>query len=138
MIKRHRYLVNKPVQLRYLALVLFPLVILLSALYYLIYYSVFTQMLIPEAVSTTLLPAMRRVNLAVVLFAPVILFLLLRTALIYSNRTIGPLPRLEKELDKVVAGDCSLRLKTRDKDDLKSFVNKINQLIEKIDNSRRV
>jgi len=137
MIKRHTYLVDKAMQFRYMALVFSPLVILLGALYYLIYYAVFTQMLIPEAVSVTLLPAMKKVNLAVAISAPVVTFLLFRAALIYSNRIIGPIPRLERELDKVISGDYSVRLMARDKDELRSFVNKINQLIEKIDTSRR-
>ena len=136
--KRHIYLVNKAMQFRYIGLVFFPLLMLLSALYYLIYYSVFTQMLIPEAVSATLLPAMKKVNLVVFIFAPIFLYLLVRAALIYSNRIIGPVPRLERELDKAIAGDYSVRLKTRDKDELKSFVSKINKLIEKVDSSCRV
>ncbi len=135
--KRHIYLVNKAMQFRYMGLVFFPLIILLAGLYYLIYYSVFAQMLIPEAISVTLLPAMKKVNLIVFISAPILLYSLLRAALIYSNRIIGPIPRLEKDLDKAIAGDYSVRLKSRDKDELKSFISKINQLIEKVDSSSR-
>lgn len=134
-IKRRKFLVNRPVQLRYMGLVGVPLVVLMAALYYLIYYSVFNEMLIPEAITTTLLPAMKKVNITVVVIVPALLFLLLRAALIYSNRIIGPIPRLEKELDKAISGDYSVRLKTRDKDELGSFVNKINMLLEKVDKS---
>jgi signal transduction histidine kinase len=110
---------------------------LLSALYYLIYYSVFKEMLIPEAVAVTLLPAMRKVDLVIILSMPVILFLILRAALIYSNRIIGPVPRLERELDKAISGDYSVRVRTRDTDDLKSFVSKVNLLLEKIDKTNK-
>lgn len=133
--RRRIYLVKKPMQFRYMALIFLPLVTFLAALYYLIYYSVFTQMLIPEAVSVTLLPAMKKVNLVVFIFAPVALYLLLRAALIYSNRIIGPIPRLERELDRAITGDYSVRLKARDNDDLKSFVDKINLLLDKVESS---
>jgi signal transduction histidine kinase len=68
---------------------------------------------------------------------PVILFLILRAALIYSNRIIGPVPRLERELDKAISGDYSVRVRTRDTDDLKSFVSKVNLLLEKIDKTNK-
>ncbi len=131
-IKRKRYLVDKPVQFRYIGIVVTPLILLLAALYYLIYYSVFREMLIPEAIVATLVPAMRKVNIVVVVGLPILLYLILRLALIYSNRIVGPIPRLEKELDKVIAGDYSIRLKTRDKDELSPFINKINLILDKV------
>ncbi len=136
MMKRRRYLVDRPVQFRYMSLVAIPLVILLAGLYYLIYYSVFNQILIPEAIVTTLLPAMKKVNIVAVFAIPVSLFIILRMALIYSNRIIGPIPRIARELDKVLAGDYSVRLRARDKDELSSFINKINLLLEKIDKAK--
>ena len=135
--KRRRYLVNKGMQFRYMSLVAIPLISLLGALYYLMYYSVFDQMLIPEAITTTLLPAIKKVNIVVVIGLPVLLYFLLRAALIYSNRIVGPIPRLERELDKAIAGDYSIRLKARDNDELRTFVNKLNMLLEKVNASCR-
>ncbi len=134
--KRKKYLVNKNVQLKYMGIVGVPLVVLLGCLYYLIYYSVFTQMLIPEAVSATLLPAMRKVNIICAVAIPVSLFFLLRVALIYSNRIVGPIPRLERTLDKAIAGDFSVRLKSRGNDELGGLIKKINMLLEKVDTAR--
>lgn len=119
-------------QFRYIALVLIPLIILLTGLYYLMYYAVLNQILIPEGVTAMLLPAMKKINIIAAISAPIILLIILRIALIYSNRIIGPLSRIEKEIDKVLAGDYSLRLSIRDKDELKSFVKKVNLLLEKI------
>jgi len=132
-IKRRRYLVNKLIQFRYMGLVTVPLVVLLAALYYLMYYSVFNEMLIPEAIATTLLPAMKKVNITVTITAPILLFLILRTALIYSNRIVGPILRVERELDKAIAGDYSVRRKARSSDELRGLVDRINTLLEKID-----
>ena len=136
-LKRRKYLVKKNFQFRYMGMILVPLILLLAALYYLIYYSVFSEMLIPEAVAVTLLPAMKRVNITLAFVVPVVFFLILRMGLIYSNRIVGPLPRLERELDKVIAGDFSVRIKARDKDELNIIVNKINVLLEKIDRVRK-
>jgi signal transduction histidine kinase len=120
-----------------MALVALPLVALLGALYYLIYYAVFTQILLPEALATTLLPAMKKVNVVLAVMAPIALYAVLRAALVYSNRIIGPVPRLERDLDRVIAGDYSVRIKTRDNDALKPFVEKINLLVRTMEASRR-
>jgi len=130
---RRTYLVNKPVQYRYMGIVGIPLVILCGALYYLMYYAVFNEMLIPEAVASTLVPAMLKVNKIVFIIGPIALYFILRAALIQSNRIVGPMPRLEKELEKAIAGDYTVRLKTRDKDELGSLVNKVNQLLASLD-----
>ena len=89
-------------------------------------------MLIPEAIAVTLLPAMKKVNMVVAISGPILIFAILKLALIHSNRIIGPIPRLEKELDKAIAGAYTIRVKARDKDELSSFINKINLLLEKI------
>ena len=131
--KRRKYLVNKGFQFRYMGLVVVPLVLILTALYYLMYYSVFNQILIPEAIATILLPAMKKVNIVVGGAMPIFLFAIVRTALIYSNWIVGPIPRLERELDKVIAGNYSIRIKARNNDELKSLVNKINMVLQKFD-----
>jgi len=111
--------------------VVVPLILISAALYYLIYYCVLNQMLIPEAVAVTLLPAMKKANSILVFVVPILLFLILRASLIYSNRIIGPIPRLEKELDKFIAGDRSVRISSRKKDELRSFISKVNAVLEK-------
>ena len=133
MLKRRKYLVKKNFQFRYIALVVIPLIVLLAALYYLIYYSVFREMLIPEAIVVTLLPAMKKVNIVIAFALPILLFSLMRTALIASNRVIGPIPRLEKELNNAIAEGRSIRMKVRQKDELSSLIDKINMLLEKVD-----
>lgn len=137
-IRKRRYLVKKDMQFRYMALVAVPLILVLAGLYYLMYYAVLSQILIPEGVIAMLLPAMKKVNIVVIASLPVILFIILRIALIYSNRIIGPIPRIEREIDKVLSGDHSRRLKVRDKDELRHFVKKINMLLEEIEKKKGV
>jgi signal transduction histidine kinase len=116
-----------------MGLAVVPLVMLSALLYYLIYYSVFSHMLIPEAVVATLVPAMRNVNIIIALTFPFVLYAVVRLSLIYSNRIVGPIPRLERDLDKIIAGDASIRMKVRDKDELQGFVTKVNALLEKLE-----
>ena len=120
-----------------MGLVVIPLLVVASAIYYLMYYSVMNQILVPEAIATILLPAMKRVNVVAMGTMPLVLFGILKTALVYSNWIIGPIPRLERELDKVIAGDYSIRIKARNNDELKSLVNKINMVLEKFDREGR-
>lgn len=129
--KRRKYLINKVFQLRYMGMTVIPLFVLLLAMYYLIYFCVLNQMLIPEAVVVTLLPAMKKVNIAIAIAGPVLFLIILRMLLIYSNRIIGPVPRLERELDKFIAGDHSVRITARQQDELKTFIEKVNQVLEK-------
>jgi len=87
-------------------------------------------MLIPEAVAVTLLPAMKKVNIAIAVAGPILFLMILRMLLIYSNRIIGPVQRLEKQLDRFIAGDRSIRIATRKNDELKNFVTKVNSVLE--------
>ncbi|MFC1709071.1 hypothetical protein ACFL2J_03305 [Candidatus Omnitrophota bacterium] len=128
--KRRKYLINKVFQLRYMGMTIIPLFALLLAMYYLIYFCVLNQMLIPEAVAVTLLPAMKKVNIVIAIAGPALFLIILRMLLIYSNRIIGPVSRLEKELDKFIAGDRSVRITTRQQDELKTFVEKVNKVLE--------
>jgi len=100
------------------------------------YYAVLNQILIPEGVTAMLLPAMRKINIIVAISVPIILVIIVRIALIYSNRIVGPLSRIEKEIDKILAGNYSLRLNVRDKDELNSFINKVNMLLEKVEKEK--
>ena len=130
--KRRRYFVNNTFQYRYIAVVIVPLIILMAGLYYIMYYSMFTHMLIPEAATATLLPAMKKVNFVLLATLPVTLFLIIRAALVDSNRVVGPVSRLERELDMILAGDRSVRLNIRAKDDLKPIVDRMNRVLDTI------
>jgi len=138
MIRRKRYFVDKNTQMPYLGLVTVPLAVLLTAVYYAIYYAVMNQLVIPEAIASALLPAMKKVNSIMIFVLPVCFYLIVRAALIYSNKIVGPVPRIERELDRAIAGDYSVRLKTRDNDALAPMIGKVNVLLEKMERERDV
>jgi len=49
---------------------------------------------------------------------------------VISHRLAGPIERLEKELDRVLAGDREHRIQMREKDDLRGVTERINRLLE--------
>jgi len=58
-----------------------------------------------------------------------IIFVFLTTMFLLLHRSLGPIPRLETILDKIINGDYALRLSIRKNDISHSFVDKINKVI---------
>lgn len=52
--------------------------------------------------------------------------------LYFSHRLIGPIRRLERDMDEVLAGDLSKDIRVRPSDDLKGIADRINQLVVKL------
>ena len=46
------------------------------------------------------------------------------------HRTMGPIPRMEKILDRVINGESSLRIAIRKKDLVRPFADKLNQVLD--------
>jgi len=91
------------------------------------------QLGIPEIIACHLLPVVRKVNLILMISLPVVFFLLLYIGLILTRNLVGPIQRLERELEEIIAGDFSKRLRLRKKDRLKPLVDDINILLDKIE-----
>lgn len=81
------------------------------------------------------LPARWQTNFIVfqLVFSGGIILIFILTIYIILHRALGPLPRIERLLDKVLAGDNSQRLIVREKDFMYSFVTKVNKAIELLD-----
>jgi methyl-accepting chemotaxis protein len=58
-----------------------------------------------------------------------IIFIFLTTMFLLLHRSLGPLPRLERILDKIIQGDYTLRLSIRKRDIIHSFIDKVNSVI---------
>ncbi|MCM8781378.1 MAG: hypothetical protein NC908_05595 [Candidatus Omnitrophica bacterium] len=59
-----------------------------------------------------------------------VLFVLLLTLMSALHRSLGPIPRMESILEKILQGDYSLRITIRKKDFLQSFVEKLNKVLD--------
>lgn len=132
--RRRKFLINKKMQFELMAFTVIPMLLGGAGLYYLLYYFIANEMVIPEAIVQILLPAMGKVNLLLLVIAPIMIFAVLRSALVYSNKIAGPLYRIEKELDEITATrDFKARIRLRKGDQLHSTADKANRLLEKME-----
>lgn len=123
-------------QFRYLMLViismLVPTLIVGSCLYYFIFTIMAEQLGIPEAIAINLIPVLNKINFMLITGLIPLFILLFLWGLILSHRFSGPLERIEKDLNKILEGDTSIRFKVREKDDIRGIVDKLNKLIERL------
>ncbi len=123
-------------QFRYLMLViismLVPTLIVGSCLYYFIFTIMAEQLGIPEAIAINLIPVLNKINFMLIAGLIPLFILLFLWGLILSHRFSGPLERVERDLDKILEGDTSVRFKVREKDDIRGIVDKLNKLIERL------
>jgi len=136
--KRKKFLSNNPLQKRFLFLILLsifvPLIFVSACLYYLIFQILADQLAIPEFIAQNLLPALRKINVMLMVGLPPLVVVLFFWASALSHRLIGPLERLEEDLKKIADGDYSIRLKIRQDDELHPIVGAINRIIDKLEN----
>lgn len=123
-----------PLQARYLVFIIItmivPAVIVGSFLYYFIFTLTAEQIGIPEAIASSLFPVVRQINFMLLVGLVPLFVLLLFWGLILSNRFCGPLNRIEKDLDKILEGDYSIRFKVRENDGIKGIVDKLNRVLD--------
>jgi hypothetical protein len=81
---------------------------------------------------------MWRVNLVILqlCFAGVI-FTFVLSIFWLVQRGLGPLPRIERVLDKVLQGNYKERLGVREKDLLYTFIGKVNKVIDLLDKKEK-
>ena len=133
--RRRKKFIGSSAQKRLLLLIFFsaiiPAGIAAFCLYYLIFNMLAWQMGIPENIAYNLLPVARKINLIILFSFPVSIVVILLIALELSNKMLGPLIRLENELDERIAGEKDEPIQIREKDVLKPLIDKINRLLYK-------
>jgi methyl-accepting chemotaxis protein len=75
-----------------------------------------------------ILPPLLINNLAIMLFVIVI-------GIFTSHRIAGPVYRVESEIDRVLAGQKGVRVRTRKRDSFPELAEKVNLLIERVETS---
>jgi hypothetical protein len=110
-----------------------PAAVIALCMYYMIFNMLAGQMFFPEIIAYNLIPVLNKVNAIIAVAIPLILFLIWEFALELSHRIAGPLYRIEKELDDIIAGIKRepIRLRKTDEREFQTLVNKINKLIPK-------
>ncbi len=132
--RKIKYL-GSPIQKKLLFLIfasaVIPAAIVAAGMYYLIFNLLAWQMTIPEAISSNLMPVLRKVNTIMAIAIPVALLIIWLAAMELSHRIAGPVYRIEKELDGVLSGAKHGPIILRKKDELKNIVEKINKILFK-------
>jgi len=114
-----------------LASAIIPTTIVAICLYYFIFNLLARQMAIPEAIAYNIMPVLQKVNIIIILTLPVVLAIIWFVALELSHRIAGPLYRIERELDEILAGKRHGPIKLRKNDEFKALVEKINRIVYK-------
>lgn len=134
---RNIFRVESKLQLRHLRLIelslLIPTFLVVACLYYLVFSLLAEEIAIPEFIAITLFPALKRINMILLIGLPIIFVLLFGWGMMLSHRLAGPLDRLNRELDEIVKGDYKRRLNIRKDDELKGLADDINTILDKLE-----
>lgn len=106
-----------------------PALVVGMCMYYMIFSLAALQMAIPELIAYNLMPVFHKVNLVIAVALPVVLLLIWLAALELSHRIVGPVFRMERELDERITGAKSGPIQLRKDDEFKGLAEKINKLI---------
>lgn len=127
---------RKFIQFKYLMIIILamvvPALVVGSFLYYFIFTITADQIGMPEAVASTLIPVVQRINYIMFIGLLPLGVLFFIWGVILSHRFCGPLERIEADLDKLLEGNYSVRFKVRKNDDIHSIVAKLNKLLDNL------
>jgi HAMP domain-containing protein len=132
---RKKYLIKPAFQLR-LALTIFVYVVIYSALFgFIIFFPLYTKF----QGSSSFEEQVRISEIALYLHKRVwpALFIMAGLAgihaIFYSHRLVGPVYRFERMLDALIAGDYSIRIRIRKRDELREMEALLNRLAETLE-----
>ena len=132
---RIQWFTRHPTQSKYLLLVLIamlaPILLVGFCFYTLVFDLLARQLVFPEAIYANLEPVIHRVNTLLIVTLPALILAILTCAIIISHRFSGPIERLERHLDMILAGDSHHKIILRKKDDLKGVADRINALVKR-------
>jgi len=126
LLKRKTLLVEKRFQLEFIFTVV--IIFLIAIVISLLNFTSFLSNILPQAaiISTKTRIILFLISTLIILSVAVIV------TLVYSNKIIGPIPRLEKEIKEMTQTNKYHCIKVREKDRLKHFIDSINILIKKL------
>ena len=134
--RRRQFIVNPVLQFKLLFLILLSIIIptLLTflSLFFLIRSILLEAQINNELVYNALLFLSRKVYIILIAGFSFVTVLLLTWALIFIHRIVGPLFRLERELEKIIDGKKVGKIRFRKNDSFISLAEKINRLIDLI------
>ncbi len=137
--KRRQYFIKGPIQSRYLILTILsmtvPVLISTAGLYYLQFTLMAKELGLPESIYGHLIPVLKKINILLAISLPITFVVIFIYAVMISHRLAGPIFRLERDLDRIIAGDHSVRIRFRSSDCLDSLAVKMNKVLERLPKS---
>jgi signal transduction histidine kinase len=128
------FFIKKRFQIHYLLFVLVAMVLIsiicIAGTYYLVWQTVAGEIAVPELIAEVLIPALLKVNFLLLLSLPLAFVIMILFSIAVSHKIAGPIERIEKDLDEIVKGDYSRRIKLRADDDLQELADGINALLD--------
>ena len=129
--KRKKIFTSHGFQWRFAALVAGSLTVLL--LFTGLHGLFVAQLVLPDNISRQIRPVLTQSTLRVFLVGVIYIAVVTLAAVFLSHRTVGPLGRLEEDLNRLADTKDALEpLKVRDGDGLEGLVDSINRLIERM------
>ena len=113
-----------------------PTVFVGGCLYYLIFQIIAEQIALPDVIARDLLPVIQQINFILFVGLPIVFVALITWATILSFKFVGPLERLEEDLQKIDDGDYSVRLEISHDHDLAPIAGVINDLVHQLEQEK--
>ncbi len=139
--RRKQLIVNPRVQYKLLFLILvsviIPTFLTFMSLYFLIQSIIIEAQIESEVVYSALLFMSNKVFAILFVGFIFITVLLLTWSLIFIHRIVGPIYRLERELEKVIDGKKVTKIRFRKNDSFASLADKINTLITRLQSQEK-
>jgi len=136
---RKQYFIKGPIQGRYLIAIVIsmivPTLLVSGCLYYLIATLMAQQLALPESIYGHLIPVLKRINLYLAVGLPIIFIAIFFYGVLISHRFAGPMYRLEKDLDEIIAGNHKVRIRFRKYDRLDNIAEKLNKVLDNLPQS---
>jgi len=132
-----KFFINEPAQIKILGMLLISIVVpvfFVGTYLYLLIFNIINNM--PETpgfVAASLDPVLHKTNMTILLSGIPIFLLILIWGLIFSHRLVGPMKRLQRNLDEMTKkGDGRSRLIVRKNDYIKPLIESVNRLLDKV------
>ena len=140
MIKRKQIIVNSKVQFKLILLTFlstfFPALLTFLSLFFILQSVLVEAKIDNPLIYNSLIIVSKKVYLVLFLGFTLITCLLISWSLIFIHRLVGPMYRLDKELEKVIKGKKINKIKFRKHDSFISIAEKINIIIEKLSSQK--
>lgn len=135
---RRQYYIYREIQLKYIRLTLFLMLLVCIVMGYTIYetsWGILTKTLSKVYPAGDIKGVYSILNTTLILRLLIMIPVIVVATIYVSHRVAGPVYRLEKELKGISEGDLSRRIVLREKDDLNKLADEINKVTNQLDSS---